>query len=153
MIVTSVKSPELELYSELNEYFPKAFDVIRSVLANTPADGKYEIDGNDCYYMVQSYQTKSPFEVSFESHREYIDIQVVISGEEIIRFESIDKLSLSKQYAPDCERFAMNKDYDSVRLCRGDISIIFPNEPHAPAIRADGSGPDVRKLVVKIRKS
>ena len=151
MIVTSINSPELDLYAGLNKYFPKAFDVIRKILANTPEDGKYVVDGDECYYMVQSYETKSPFDASFESHRQYIDIQVVISGEEIIRFESIDKLSLSKEYTPDCEKFNMNKDYDSVRLCRGDISIIYPNEPHAPGIRAEGTDTHVRKLVVKIR--
>ena len=51
--------------------------------------------------MIQSYDAKSPFDAQFESHRDYIDIQVVLDGEEIIRFESAEKLSLSKEYTPD----------------------------------------------------
>ncbi len=82
---TSIKSLELELYATLNKYFPKVFDTVRSVLANTP----------------------------------------------------------------DYELFAMSKDYDPIRLCRGDISIIFPNEPHAPCIRAVGGDSNVRSWLLK----
>lgn len=151
MIVANLKSPELALYAGLNKYFGEAFDIAKKACANIPQNGKYEVDGDACYYMIQSYDAKSPFDAQFESHRDYIDIQVVLDGEEIIRFESAEKLSLSKEYTPDCELFAMNKDYDSVRLCKGDMTIIFPGEPHAPGVFAEGTDGHVRKLVVKIR--
>lgn len=151
MIITNLNSNELSLYAGLNPYFQKAFDVAKTVCANVPEDGRYDVDGDNCYYMIQSYETKSPFEARFESHRKYIDIQVVLDGEEIIRFETASKLVLAKPYTEDYELFVMNKDYDSVRLNKGEIAIIYPGEPHAPGISADGSSKSVRKLVVKIR--
>jgi YhcH/YjgK/YiaL family protein len=151
MIVTNLKSPEIGLYTKLNKYFDAAFEAAQKVMVNTPEPGRYDIDGDNCYYMVQRYDAKSPFESQFESHRDYIDIQIMIKGEEIIRFEDMRKLSLSKEYTPDYELFTMNKDYDSVRLTDGELVIIFPGEPHAPGIRAEGTDGKVCKMVVKIR--
>ena len=153
MIVTNLKSSELELYSGLNKYFSDSFEAARKAIANVPALGRYDIDGDNCYYMIQEYDAKSPFDAQFESHREYIDIQVVLRGEEIIRFESTDKLALAKEYSPDYELFAMNKDYDSVRLRCGELVVIYPNEAHAPGIRAEGTDGKVVKMVVKIRNN
>ena len=150
MIITYLGCAENKLYEKVNEKFSEAFEIANAVLKNPPEDGRYDVD-EDLYYMIQSYKAKSPFEATFESHREYIDIQMVISGEEIIRFDSASKLSLCKEYKPDCERYSMNKDYDSVRLCAGELAIVFPGEPHAPSIKAEGADEDVKKLVVKIR--
>lgn len=150
MIITYLGAPENALYEKLNANLAKAFDIAQAVLRNTPEDGRYDVD-DDVYYMIQSYKAKSPFDAKFEAHREYIDIQMVISGEEIIRFDRASKLSLCKEYTPDCELYSMNKDYDSVRLVAGELAIIFTGEPHAPGIKADGAPEDVRKLVVKIR--
>ena len=103
--------------------------------------------------MIQLYDAKLPEEAKFESHREYIDIQVILKGEEIIRMESLDKLTRATDYTPDFELFEMNAEYDSIRLCQGDLVIIYPNEAHAPCIRAEGSDGKVCKMVVKIRNA
>lgn len=151
MIITNLESRELEAYSGLNGYFKQAFDAAKQAMTNTPEVGKYEIDGSNCYYMIQKYTAKAPSESKFESHRDYIDIQIVISGEEIIRFETAEKLNVTKEYTPDCELFGMNGDYDTVRLCAGELAVIYPGEPHAPGISAEGTGSEVVKMVVKIR--
>ena len=151
MIVTSVNSKENKLYENMSPDMAKAFEIIRQVSASIPADGKYEVDGTNLYYMVQSYDAKSPLEAKFESHREYIDVQVVLCGEEVIRFESAGKIPPCTEYRPDVEHYNMNKDFDSVRLGAGEIAIIFTDELHAPGIRAEGADAAVRKLVIKIK--
>ena len=153
MIVTNLNSPELSLYSNLNKYFMPAFEAIREAMASDLEPGRYDIDGDECYYMVQKYQTKPASEAKFESHREYIDIQVILKGEEIIRMESLDKLTRATEYTPDCELFEMNDEYDSVRLATSDLMIIYPGEAHAPCLQADGADGDVTKIVVKIRNA
>ncbi len=153
MVVSNLKSPQLELYEKLNKYFPAAFEAAKKVMLYTPEAGRYDIDGDECFYTIQCYDAKSPFDAQFEAHREYIDIQIMIKGEEIIRFDDTSKLSLAKEYVPDYEMFTMNKDYDSVRLCPGELVIIYPNEAHAPCIRAEGTDGKVCKMVVKIRNS
>lgn len=151
MIVTSINSPDCKLYEGINKYFADAFALARKVIENIPEDGKYFVDGNDYFYMIQSYEAKDPAVATYESHREYVDIQIVLRGEEEIRLDAMSELSCCKEYAPDCERFSMNDAYDSIRLRAGELAIIFPNEPHAPGLKVEGADASVRKLVVKIR--
>ena len=152
MVVTNIKSPEIKLYEKLNEKFPRAFEIVRNVLKEIPEIGRYEVEGNELYYMVQSYKTKVPGEAQFEAHKKYIDIQVMLEGEEIIRFETPEKLAVTKEYDEDrdYQLFAMSREFDSVRLCKGDMTVIFPGEPHAPGIGTAATPESVRKLVIKI---
>ncbi|MHC4320828.1 MAG: YhcH/YjgK/YiaL family protein [Planctomycetota bacterium] len=43
---------------------------------------KYEIRGDDIYAIVASYKTRGPHK--FEAHREYVDIQCLLEGQEVI---------------------------------------------------------------------
>ncbi len=152
MVVTNINSPELGLYEKLNENFAKAFEIVKAAVQNVPEVGKYEVDGKNVYYMSQEYLTKTPGEAKFEAHKKYIDIQVVLDGEEIIRFDAPEKLSVTQEYdeVKDCMLFAMNREFDSVRLGKGDMTIIFPGEPHAPGIGTAAEPAGVKKLVIKI---
>lgn len=152
MVITNLNSPELKLYEKLDKNFSKAFEVLRDYMKNFPEAGKYYVDGEKVYCSVQCYKTKLPAESKFEAHKKYIDIQAVIEGSEIIRFESAEKLSHVQQYdeQSDCELYAMSKEFDSVRLTAGELAIIFPGEPHSPCITTSTVPTDVKKVVVKV---
>ena len=45
--------------------------------------GRYELDGDNIYYMVQNYDT-DPNKTISEAHNKYIDIQFMVKGEELI---------------------------------------------------------------------
>ena len=71
----------------------KIFEIARSADVLSLEAGRYELDGADCFYMIQKYDTKSPDKARHETHENYIDIQIILSGEEEIRFETLDKLT------------------------------------------------------------
>ena len=152
MIVTNLNSPELEKYAELHPCFKEAFVQMKRIMREGAEDGRKVIDGDRLFINVQSYRTKEENNCCFEAHRRYIDIQLILKGEEIIGFESADELELTKEYDPegDYMLYALDSRYDRVRLREGEFAIIFPEEPHAPAIAADGVLSDVRKVVVKV---
>ena len=64
--------------------------------------------------------------------------------------ETLDKLTPLGEYEPDAQIFAMNDDYDRIRLGSGDFAIFFPDEPHAPGIAVDETPSAVKKIVVKV---
>ncbi len=67
--------------AEINEKFKKAFDFLKtSDLVNMPC-GKYEIDGENIFAIIQEYETK-PIEDGKWKHTKYHDIQYIISGQE-----------------------------------------------------------------------
>jgi YhcH/YjgK/YiaL family protein len=153
MITTTLNSPELELYAKLNKNFGKIFEIAKKAMTDIPAVGRYEVDGDDCFYMIQEYDTKEPSRARYETHDNYIDIQIILRGEEEIRFETPDKLSTETEYNPDKDiAFQhMTDEYDSVRLVSGELSIIFTKEPHAPSLSTANGQSHVIKLIAKVR--
>lgn len=153
MVITNINSPELKEYAKLNPYFERAFEEIKKIIECGAEDGKHVFDGDALYANLFSYQTKAVEDCAFEAHEKYIDIQVVLDGEEIVGFESVDKLTAKTEFSKEGDYiiYHLNDTYDTVRLAKGELAIIFPKEPHAPGIAAfDNKPSEVRKLVVKV---
>lgn len=152
MVITNINSPELAAYAKLNPYFAEAFEAVKKLLAEDPEKGRHEFNGDKVYANVMEYETKTTDKACFEAHKDYVDIQVVLSGEEIIGFDTEDKLTATTEYVPgdDYILYALNEEYDKVRVRRGEMAIIFPDEPHAPGIAIDNAPSAVKKAVVKV---
>lgn len=151
MISANINDAMLENYKKLHPRFEAAFEAIKKLVAENPQVGKYEIDGMDLYALVQEYETKPIAEKKFEIHREYIDIQYIISGKETMGFESLDKLTPMGDYAPDTQCFYVNDEYDKLNIGANEFVVFFPNEPHAPGAAFNDIPSKVRKIVVKIK--
>ena len=48
------------------------------------APGKYAVEGEELFYVVDEYETKPVEEGRLEIHRKYMDIQYIVSGVECI---------------------------------------------------------------------
>ncbi len=117
------------------------------------ATGRYEIDGERVYAMVQSYNTHEPRPDKLEIHRRYVDIQLLLAGRETIFSRSIDGLEVTADY--DATRdiaFYRNVDDGTVGLplAPGNFAIFLPEEGHMPG---NGDGSEVTKVVVKIDRA
>lgn len=152
MIVTNINSKDLEGFKNIHPRFSEAFEFIKKIVNENAPDGDYEIDGRNVYAFVSSYETKTDSEVNFEAHRKYIDIQCVISGNEVIGFENPDDVSLIQDYKDgnDICFYGLNKNYDKIVLGKGEFAIIMTDELHAPCLSIDNKPENVRKVVVKI---
>lgn len=78
MIIATLK--DAEQYYHHNKRMQRAFEFIKETNLETLEVGKYLIDGDNIFASVQAYNTKLETECRFESHRRYIDIQVIING-------------------------------------------------------------------------
>ena len=76
MIFDNIKNAET--YFNLDEKIKKGLEFILNNDLTTFENGKYEIDGDKVTANIQEYDTKA--EGLFEAHKNYIDIQYVISG-------------------------------------------------------------------------
>ncbi|HHE41381.1 MAG TPA: DUF386 domain-containing protein, partial [Dehalococcoidia bacterium] len=66
-----------ERYACLSRDFARAFELLKQGDIARKEEGKYEVEGNRLYFMVQNYITKLAEERRFEAHRRYADIQAV----------------------------------------------------------------------------
>lgn len=151
MILTDLGDPKPRGILGLHPLFDRAICEISRLISENARDGSYEICGDELVINVMSYETKRRGDCLFEAHRDHIDIQTVVSGEELIGFAEKSRLTVCKPYEPDYELYSMTDSIDTMTLRRGEICIIFPEEPHAPGIAMGDSPAAVRKLVAKIK--
>lgn len=113
---------------------------------------RYEIQGDDMYAIIASYNTKEPH--LFEAHREYVDIQCLLEGQEIIESTALNGLTVDTPY--DAEKdveFYVNTDSRKIisHLIPGIFIVFFPHDAHMPGVSVGDSHAFVKKVVVKIK--
>ena len=137
-----------ELYYNVHNNFKKAFEFIEKVCNENLDLGKYELDGKNLYAMVQEYDTKA--EGNWECHRKYIDIQYIVSGEEIIGVAPIqnEKSMIDEKPEKDVAHYSCKTK--EIVLNSGEFMVLYPSDLHLPG-KAANEPCQVLKVVVKIK--
>lgn len=137
-------------YADLHPHFKQAFAALRSFDTATP-NGRIDLQGDDAFMLVQRYTTKPAEVCKFETHREYLDIQVVFEGAESIYHEPMDRLEVAQPYDEKIDA-ALYAPAEGSRLDfkPRDFAIFYPEDGHKPLCQCGGPS-EVLKVVVKIR--
>lgn len=110
--------------------------------------------GDGVFAMEQVYVPKLRSEGFFESHRKYIDVQVIVAGAEVMEVEDITRLAVTMDY--DAERDLLKYATLAPHAARlvqraGDVALFWPADGHMPSLAVDPAAPGlVRKTVVKV---
>lgn len=136
------------LYFAIHPKFKLAFEhAIRMNAEATPA-GRYELDGENMYALVQEYNTKLKEDAKWEAHRRYIDLQYVVQGQESMGYSNIHHLQQG-EYDASKDFLPLFGEGDQVILRRGCFVLLFPEDAHMPSMAVGESAP-ARKIVLKI---
>ena len=139
-------------YAGLSDNFRKAIEFMLSRDFSLEPAGKYEIDGDKIFAMISSYETRK--EADYEAHREYVDIQLLLVGEEYVYVGSSAGAVQTKEYTPDCEFFKFTPESaNCVNLHVGNFAVFMPNELHMPNMDSCNGTFANLKVVVKVHKS
>ena len=139
------------LQSWLPEELRQAIEHVKANVSETTEKGRYDIDGNRLFYLVSEDMTE-PFEQRrAEYHARYLDIQIVLKGQEGMTF------SIRPAGAPETDWLAdkdiaflpAGADEKTLVLNEGDFVVFYPQEVHMP-LCAVGAPAQVRKVVVKL---
>lgn len=135
--------------NKIKELCPSAYDFIVNK-AEGAAVGKYDLE-NGAYVGVQEYTTKARSEAKYEAHKKFIDIQMILSGKELIAVSPIEKMTISDEYneEKDFMLFHHNDECTDYVLEAGDFLILYPQDVHMPGVCVNEKSP-VRKIVVKV---
>ena len=151
MIADSIKN--LNLYSS---FVPAAeiLAFVEKVEKEHLAPGRYDLDGDNLFALVQEYMSKPRAEARMESHNLYIDLQYVISGVEGIGWEPVENLEVEEDCTPDSDViFYKNIEATGENILKaGMFGIYLPTDGHMPGVAVEESVP-VHKIVFKIRKT
>ena len=146
------KLENLPLYAKSFPGADKVIAFLEECAAKTPAPGKYELDGKRLFVNVQEYAPKVFNPEKLEYHRNYIDIQLLLTGAEALYYAPLDGLDTVMPYnaEKDCgfSRLPAPEEGTKIALRPGNFVLLFPEEGHLPGVGDPAS--TVVKAVVKI---
>lgn len=128
----------------------KAFAYLKNTDLKTLANGRHVIDGDNVYAIVTEAPTKDYDKTAFESHRKYIDLQYVITGEENMAKAPVNSVTVSKPYDETTDLANYTGEGKIYTVPAGTFMLFFPTEAHRPNI-SPGGNKVVKKIVIKIK--
>jgi YhcH/YjgK/YiaL family protein len=136
-------------YVPLHPRFAAAFDYLTSVDAARLVAGRHDLDGDDLFAIVWSGFGKGRAEAPLECHRQYLDIQYVLSGVDEIGWRPLADCQRVKQpyEAASDLAFFFDQPVSWCRVPARSLAIFYPEDAHAPLAT---TGP-LKKIVVKVR--
>ncbi|GAB1233099.1 YhcH/YjgK/YiaL family protein [Ferrigenium sp. UT4] len=146
MILSSLS--QSNRHSALHPLFQRVFDYIRNTDLFALAPGRYPIAGDDLIAIVEQVPGKSKEMARLEAHRKYIDIQLVLEGDEQMGWKPLaDCLNPVSEHSEEKDiRFFHDAPASWVAVPPDHFCIFFPEDAHAPLV---GSG-TIRKVIFKI---
>ena len=134
-------------YEDISSELKKGLEIIVNADFNSLPDGRH-VYSDDIYMNIQTYVTKQ--DADYEAHRDYADIQYIISGEEKIGVTPYSLCSPKIPYNKDKDIEFLTGEGQYIPLREGEFMILLPKDAHKPSITLDNSC-EVRKAVVKVR--
>ena len=138
-------------YQEHPARWNKAFRFIRDNDLTSLPLGKQTL-GDDVTVTVQEYTTKEPGKELLEGHKDYIDLQYIVSGLELQGYAKIEEANDTVKPYSASEDIALYTvptiTYHAIKP--NHFTIFFPDDIHTTNIQYGEKAP-VRKVVFKIK--
>jgi len=142
----------LNKYTCLSEKFKIAIRFLEDNKVEKLPEGKYEIDGDNVFILIQTYTSRDEKKNKWESHKKYIDIQYVLRGAETIGYKSVLELNLAEDFfkEKDIAFYEEVENWTQLSLQAGDFAIFFPEDAHKPCCKSN-EPKLIKKAVIKLK--
>ncbi len=139
----------IDRYFQVGTPLHRALAYARDAAREAP-EGRTDIDGSRLYASVAAYETGPVEARRFEAHRAYIDVQVLLAGEERIDVSLERDLPVAEAYDPqkDVIFFKPPTFAASLPMRPGWFAVFYPHDIHRPGVHL-GEKQRVRKIVLK----
>jgi len=115
---------------------------------------KVEFAGNKLFAKALRLDTGARDACKWESHREYVDLQYILGGGEVIEWAPAAKLVADGAYdeKTDFQFYAPAEADALLSMQDGLFAFLFPSDGHKPLV-SDGNNRQIHKVIAKIHKS
>ena len=134
-------------YCGIHPTLDRALELLNDEFLRSVGTETVYLDGERLYATLNRYETVPLENTFFEAHKRYLDIHVLIKGEERVDIANPEKLT-EFEHRDDFYAFH-GKGEQTVILRPGSFLVVFPGDAHRIKIRTDGSCA-VEKVVFKI---
>jgi len=150
-MITSTLS-QLHWYKTIGPNFSKAIDYALTTDFTSMEPGSYPVEGDSIFAIVNEYTTKPLTECDPESHRDYTDIQIMITGIEKFGYTPLIDQEPTTPFdlENDLALYTMEEEeLNYITLYPGQFIIFFPSDIHQPQGFHHQPSP-AKKVVIKV---
>ena len=138
---------------ELPAHVKRALASIEKIDFSSIKEGEYMLDDGS-KLILSTYETQLlEKQVRVEGHKKFIDIQMILEGEETIGVLSADQIENKSEYDETNDIWTAEIDAEKVEfidLKKGEFLVLFPMDAHAPQLAARNVPAPVKKGVIKV---
>lgn len=118
-------------------------------LASLRDNQRVELKGDLVYCTRFTYETIPQEESFFEAHRRYLDIHIMVEGEERVDMNRPEDLKLTDAQEGNDFYAYQGESWHSTVLKPGEFLVVFPGDAHRIKVQVDGPK-TVSKAVFKV---
>lgn len=149
MIFTNLNNNEQN--RTLNEKIKRCIEYVKNNDILAKDTGIYEIeDGIKMNY--DNYNSKEEKDGLWESHIKYVDVQIMLDGEEYIGINNIRNMEKKSEDEGNDFVIFEGKELFRILLRTGDILVLYPEDVHMPGLKIEKSNFN-KKAVFKVELS
>lgn len=100
--------------------------------------------------MVQQGTTKAAETQQIEAHRNYLDIQYIVEGQEVVGWAPVETLTPAGEYNSVKDKAMYTGHCDYMTIAAGHCYVVYPEDGHMPGAHLDAPN-DFKKIVVKLK--
>ena len=137
---------ELKRYAAILPGVEEAIEKIDALQSWEPA--VYPLENGK--FIVQQGSTKPWEEAKLEAHRAYLDIQVILEGQDTVGWAPVDTLKPEGEFDTEKDFCLYTGENTPVVVKAGYCYVVFPEDAHAPNTHLNVPN-DYKKIVVKLK--
>ena len=144
------KLENARLYMSIHAGLKKGFEYLINTDLQALVPGFHEIVGKDIFALVSEFETKGSEECRLEAHRDYADIQYIVSGQEAIGYATLNNQEITTGYTPERDIVFFDGKTTPLIIETGMFVVFFPQDVHQPGMQV--YRPEkVKKVVIKVK--
>lgn len=143
------KFENLDKYVSLNPLFAQAVEFLKSTDLLTHETGSVVLKEGQLKVNFVMAHPKEKENAKIETHNKFIDIQIPLTGAELMGYSPRTDLPEETYNTKDDITFYKGFASDYFLLKPGMFAIFFPQDGHAPAITQN----EIKKVIVKVAVS
>ena len=108
-----------------------------------------ELSGGNRFF-IQQVTTRPAEGATFEAHRNYLDVQYILEGEEYVGWAPLETVTEDVPYSPEKDIGFYTGPAEIFRVTAGNCYVVFPEDAHMPGMHLDAPK-SLKKIVIKLK--
>ena len=138
------------IYTRISDRVANALMYLLTTDLKSLENGISVVEEDEIFAQVSEYVTKPATELLWESHFKFVDIQVIIEGEEKMGFAPLENMKILETYNADKDVQILAGTGDYLTARPGSFTMFFPHDAHQTGIAIKECS-KVKKLVLKVK--